>query len=72
MKGYRTLAFNGIAGVLLIAAEVIQEFGYSQELQYFISEETMPYLMLAILAANVVLRVVTTTPVASKFPRREL
>ncbi len=66
MKGYRTLIFNGGLGILVIIAQVVQEFGYSAELQYFVSEETMPYLMLAILAANVVLRVVTTSPVGQR------
>lgn len=65
MKGYKTLAFNGV-GFLVMLAQVITEFGYSQELQFFATEEVMPYIMLAILAANVVLRILTTTPVGKR------
>lgn len=61
MKGYRTLAFNGV-GFLVMLAQVITEFGYSPELQFFATDDTLPYIMLAILAANIVLRVLTTTP----------
>lgn len=70
MKGYRTLAFNGglaaLLTLLVTFAEVVQEFGYSKELQYFISDENMPYLMIAILIANIILRLVTTTPVGKR------
>jgi len=66
MKGYRTMAFNGGLGFLVILAQVITEFGYSPELQFFATEELMPYIMLAILAANIVLRVVTSTPVGKR------
>ena len=66
MKGYKTLAFNGGLGFLVILAQVITEFGYSPELQFFVTEELTPYIMLAILAANIVLRVVTTTPVGKR------
>lgn len=65
MKGYKTLAFNGV-GFLVMLAQVITEFGYSQELQFFATEEVMPYIMLAILAANIVLRILTTTPVGKR------
>jgi hypothetical protein len=65
MKGYKTLAFNGV-GFLVMLAQVITEFGYSQELQFFATEEVMPYIMLAILAANVVLRILTTTPAGKR------
>lgn len=66
MQGYRTIAFNGLMGVLIIAAEVVQALGMSPEVQYFLNEAATPYVMLAILVANVFLRVVTTTPVGQK------
>lgn len=63
MSGYKTIALNSILGLLIVAAQVISEFGNSPEFQYFITPETAPYVMLAILGANIFLRVITTGPV---------
>ena len=63
MKGYKTLTFNGGVAFLLIVAEIFAEFGSSPEVQYFLTPEMTPYIMLGILFANIVLRVVTTSPV---------
>jgi hypothetical protein len=65
MKGYRTLAFNLLAA-LAVLAELVIEMGYSQEVQFFITDEYMPIFMMAIIVANVFLRFKTTTPVGKK------
>ncbi len=62
-SGYKTIALNSILGMLIIAAQVVSEFGQSPEFQFFITPETAPYVMLAILGANIFLRVITTGPV---------
>lgn len=58
MKGWRTLAFNFFVGLvpILSMTEVID----------IIPTDYLNTYMIAVAVANVVLRVVTTTPVGSK------
>ena len=58
MKGFRTLAFN-LAGAIVPVLEVTHS-------TYQIPDAWMPYWLAAFIAGNVVLRLVTTTPVGSK------
>jgi hypothetical protein len=65
MKGYRTLLFNLLA-LAPLCAEIFLELAYSQEVQFFITEEMMPIFMVAVIVCNILLRFVTTTPVGRK------
>lgn len=56
MKGWRTIVFNLAAGLV-----AVYELTSDQ-----VPEEWKPYLLGAYIVGNVVLRVVTTTPVGMK------
>ncbi len=66
MKGYKTLTFNGVLATVMILAEIFAEFGASAEVAFFLDADTMPYVMLGVLFANIALRVMTTSPVLKK------
>lgn len=55
MKGWKTLIFNGLS-VLVTIAEL-------QEWTSIIPDQYLPYFTLGLALANMVLRMVTTTPV---------
>lgn len=65
MKGYRTLAFNLLAMVPVLM-EIFLELAYSEEVQFFLTPEMMPFFMAGVIVANIILRLITTTPVGRK------
>jgi len=65
LKGYRTIFVNSLA-MAAIMAQICLDLAYSQEVQFFLTDEQMPYFMAAVIAANIVLRIATTTPVGKK------
>lgn len=60
LKGYRTVIFN----VALVVASLTEIIG----LVDLLNPGATPYLILAIAIANIVLRVITTTPVFEADP----
>ena len=57
MKGYRTLLANGLASII--------PFLELAELRDVMPDEWLPWYAFAVAGANIVLRMVTTTPVGS-------
>jgi hypothetical protein len=71
MKGYRTLAVNGIAGVLIgveaLLPHVLEVFGMP-EVRGMLPEGWVPYYALGLALLNIWLRTITTTPVGRREP----
>lgn len=65
-KGWKTLAFNGVMGVIP-ALEIIGQLMDIPEIKGIIPVEYLPYYVAGMAGVNVVLRGLTTTPVGKKF-----
>lgn len=65
-KGYKTIIFNGLLLIPAVAATLIEVFALFVEdpfIRAIIPPEVAPTLFAFVAAANIILRVKTTTPV---------
>ena len=66
LKGYRTLLFNTLAALFVVADVVVQMAGMP-ELDTLIPDSWRPVFTSVLILANILLRLKTTTPVGKSF-----
>lgn len=65
LKGFRTMIFNGLAAIPVVAQLLIEAF-LSPEFGAVIPKEWLVEYTLAVLVMNKVLRLMTTTPMGRR------
>lgn len=64
-KGWRTLIFNGLVGLVPLGVAILDAFG-AMDWTKLVDERTAAAISLAVALANIVLRFATSTPVGRK------